>query len=345
MPRGSDRSLPLPHPDPLAMTIRGFTIDGFLLALVAVVAFAIILPGPGATGGILHMNDVATYGVGVIFFLYGLTLAPEKMKAGVKHWRMHLCVQLCTFVLFPIIVLLLGTPLKGMVPEAVWIGFFYIAALPSTVSSSVAMTSLAHGNVPAAIFNATLSSLIGVFATPLLMAWFLATSGLSMPLLPVIGKIVMLVLLPIIIGQVARHWLAGWATRHNKQIKLADRAIILAIVYNSFSDSMVEGVWQGHDASLIIEIIVGVIALFFIIYYLMMIPCPLLKFDRADTVACLFCASKKSLATGVPLAPIIFGANPSLGLIIAPLMLYHFCQLVIVSVIANRQARLALAEA
>ena len=327
------------------MTIRDFTIDGFLLALIAVVALAVAFPGPGSSNGFLHMKEVATYGVAVIFFLYGLTLAPEKMKAGVMHWRMHLSVQLCTFVLFPIVVLLLGTPLKGLVPQEVWIGFFYIAALPSTVSSSVAMTSLAHGNVPAAVFNATLSSLIGVFATPTLMAWFLSTAGIHIALLPVIGKIVLLVLLPIVVGQIARHWLAGWAQRNNRHIKLADRAIILAIVYNSFSDSIVEGVWRGHDAILIAEIIVGVIALFFIIYFLMMIPCRLLRFDRADTIACLFCASKKSLATGVPLAPVIFGANPALGLIIAPLMLYHFCQLVIVSFIANKQARLALAGA
>lgn len=327
------------------MTIRGFTIDGFLLALVAVVALAIVMPGPGSTGGLLHMNEVSTYGVAVVFFLYGLTLAPEKMKAGIKHWRLHLCVQLCTFVLFPVVVLLFGTPLKRFMTEEVWIGFFYTAALPSTVSSSVAMTSLAHGNVPAAIFNATLSSLIGVFATPLLMAWFLSTSGEAMPLLPVIGKVVLLVLLPIVIGQVARHWLAAWAQRKEKQIKLADRAIILAIVYNSFSDSIVEGVWLGHGALRIVGILVGVVVLFFVIYWLMLIPCRLLGFNRPDTIACLFCASKKSLATGVPLAPIIFGKNPALGLIIAPIMLYHFCQLVIVSVIANRQARLALAEA
>ena len=327
------------------MTIRGFTIDGFLLALIAVVALAMAMPAPGATGGILHMNEVATYGVAVVFFLYGLTLAPEKMKAGIKHWRLHLCVQLCTFVLFPVVVLLFGTPLKSFLPQEIWIGFFYTAALPSTVSSSVAMTSLAQGNVPAAIFNATLSSLIGVFATPLLMAWFLSTSGEAMPLLPVIGKIVLLVLLPIVLGQVARHGLAAWAKRNEKQIKLADRAIILAIVYNTFSDSMMEGIWQGQDALRIAEILLGVIALFVLIYALMMIPCRLLGFNRPDTVACLFCASKKSLATGVPLAPIIFGANPALGLILAPIMLYHFCQLVIVSVIANRQARLALAEA
>jgi len=327
------------------MKIRGFTIDGFLLALVAIVVVAILLPGPGATGGVLHMDLVATYGVAVIFFLYGLTLAPEKMKAGFGHWRLHICVQLCTFVLFPIVVLTLGTPLKPFIPPEVWIGFFYVAALPSTVSSSVAMTSLANGNVPAAIFNATLSSLIGVFATPLLMAWFLAQSGIGISLLPVIGKIVLVVLLPIIVGQVARHWLSGWASRNIKVIRLADRAIILAIVYNSFSDSIVEGVWQGHDALLIAEIVFGVIALFFVIYGLMMIPCRLLGFDRADTIACLFCASKKSLATGVPMAKLIFGASPALGLIIAPIMLYHFCQLVIVSVIANRQGSLSRADA
>ncbi|MCX5493874.1 bile acid:sodium symporter [Kaistia dalseonensis] len=326
------------------MKIRGFSIDGFLISLVAIVVVAILVPGPGATGGVLHMNLVATYGVAVIFFLYGLTLAPEKMKAGIRHWRLHLAVQLGTFVLFPIVVLVLGTPLKGFLPPEVWIGFLYIAALPSTVSSSVAMTSLARGNVPAALFNATLSSLIGVFATPLLMAWFLSTAGQSLPLLPVIGKVVLLVLVPIVLGQIARHWLYGWAARHIKAIRLADRAIILAIVYNSFSDSIVEGVWHGHDAILIAEIVFGVVALFFIVYGLMLIPCRLMGFDRADTVACVFCASKKSLATGVPLAKLMFGASPALGLIIAPIMLYHFCQLVIVSVIANRQAKLAALE-
>jgi sodium/bile acid cotransporter 7 len=326
------------------MKIGGYTIDGFLIALVAIVLLAIVLPGPGASGGVLHMDWIATYGVAGVFFLYGLTLVPEKMKAGFKHWRLHISVQLCTFVLFPIVVLTLGTPLKGFIPPEVWIGFLYIAALPSTVSSSVAMTSLAHGNVPAAIFNATLSSLIGVLATPLLMAWFLSSNGVSMPLLPVIGKVLLLVLLPIVLGQVARYWLAGWATKHGKTIKLADRAIILAIVYNSFSDSIAEGVWHGHDATLIFEIVTGVILLFFVIYGLMLIPCRLMGFNRADTVACVFCASKKSLATGVPLAKLMFGATPALGLIIAPIMLYHFCQLVIVSVIANRQGRLALAE-
>ena len=321
------------------MTIRGYTFDGFLLALVVVVAAAILLPGLGATGGALHVDWIATYGVAVVFFLYGLTLAPEKLREGAAHWRLHLTVQLATYVLFPVVVLAVIVPFRGSIPPPVQTGFFYVAALPSTVSSSVAMTSLARGNVPVAIFNATLSSLLGVFVTPLLIAWFVSTTGVSMPLLPVIGKVVALVLVPICVGQVARHWLAGWANRHIKRIRLADRAIILAIVYNSFSDSMVEGVWSGHDLTLLVGMIAGVIVLFFVIYAILIIPCRLLGFDRADTIACLFCGSKKSLATGVPMAKLIFGHDPTLGLIIAPIMLYHFFQLVIVSVIANRYAR------
>jgi sodium/bile acid cotransporter 7 len=318
--------------------IKSFRLDGFLLALVLVVIAAILWPGPGAKGGFLHMDFIATYGVAVVFFLYGLTLAPEKMRKGMWHWRLHLAVQLSTFVLFPIVVLILQAVLKPVYPPEVWLGFFFIAALPSTVSSSVAMTSLARGNVPVAIFNATLSSLLGVFVTPLLMAWYANTTGSSFPLGPVILKIVLLVLLPIIVGQVARRWLAGWAARNGRWLKLADRAIILAIVYSSFSDSVKAGIWGANDLFLVVEMVVGVVVLFFIIYELMKIPCRLLGFDREDTIACLFCASKKSLATGVPVATIMFASNPALGLIIAPLMLYHFCQLVIVSFIANGYA-------
>lgn len=322
------------------MTIRGFSFDGFLLALAAVVAAAVLLPELGASGGPLHADWIATYGVAGVFFLYGLTLAPERLRQGAANWRVHVTVQLATFVLSPAL-LLVVLAIWPNVPEPVATGFFYLAALPSTVSSSVAMTSLARGNVPTAIFNATLSSLLGVFITPILMAWYLSTTGVDLPLLPVITKVVLLVLLPIGVGQIARHWLEKWANRHIKAIRLADRAIILAIVYNSFSDSMQEGIWTGHDATLIIGMSAGVIALFFVVYGLLQIPCRLLGLDRADTIACLFCGSKKSLATGVPLAKLLFGAVPTLGLIIAPIMLYHFFQLIIVSVLANRFARKA----
>jgi len=318
--------------------LQKLKLDGFLVALLAAVVLAIIWPAPGATGSPLHVEWVSTYGISIVFFLYGLTLAPEKMRAGFAKWRVHVAVQLGTFVLFPLVVLAILLIVSSHLPEEVSLGFFYLAVLPGTVSSAVAMTSLARGNVPAAIFNATASSFLGVFLTPLLMAWYMNTTGHSLPLGAVILKIMLLVLLPIALGQIAHRWLSAWAARNGSWLKLIDRAVIIAIVYNSFCDSILAGIWSDHDISLLAEMIIGSIALFFLIYALMAVVCRVMGFDREDSIACLFCASKKSLATGVPLSSVIFGVTPMLGLIIAPLMIYHFFQLVIVSVIANRYA-------
>lgn len=314
-------------------------IDRFLLSIIGVVVAAIVWPTPGMSGGFLHVEWVAGYGISIVFFLYGLTLAPEKMRAGLLKWKVHIVVQVATFAFFPLVMLGFILAFGRYFPPELSLGFFYLAALPGTVSSSVAMTSLARGNVPVAIFNATLSAFLGVFLTPLLMAWYMQSTGHALPLGSVITKIMLLVLLPTALGQIAHHWLAGWASANSSWLKLVDRGVILAIVYNSFCDSIHEGVWSAHDVSLLGFMIAGVIIIFFVVYELMKIPCRVLGFNREDTIACIFCSSKKSLATGVPLSKVIFGATPMLGLIIAPLMLFHFFQLVIVSVIANRHAQ------
>ncbi len=323
------------------MTLFGITFDRFLGALVAAIIAAVIAPSLGTTGGLLHADIVAQYGVGLVFFLYGLTLDTARMRAGLGHYRLHIIVQATTFLLFPLLVLALHAIIRPVLTEEAWTGFFFVAALPSTVSSSVAMVSLARGNVPAAIFNATLSSLIGVLVTPALMAWYLSRSSMPLDLSSVIVKILGLVLLPIVMGYVARHWLAGWAARRKPFIQLADRGIVVCIVYNSFCDSIHKGVWSAQNADLVIGIIIGAIALFALVYGLVTLLCNALGFSVEDRIACTFCASKKSLATGAPMGAMMFGGQAAFGILIAPIILYHFCQLVISSVIASRFARSA----
>ncbi|MEX6505126.1 bile acid:sodium symporter family protein [Jiella sp. M17.18] len=314
-------------------------IDPFVFGLAAAVALAALWPEPGRSGGFLHWNWVTTYGVCAVFFLYGLTLAPERMRQGLTRWQAHVTVALTTFGVFPLLVLAGEALAPDLLPRAAEIGFFYVAALPSTVSSSVAMVSLARGDVPVAIFNATLSSLIGVFITPLLMTWYLQAGGSHVPLLPTILKVVLLVLLPIVLGQVARIWLAGWAKRQAKLIKLADRAVILAIVYGAFCDSVSEGVWQRNDPIVVAEIAVGAIVLFWLVFGVTTLAGRLLKMSPEERIAVQFCGSKKSLAAGVPLAPVIFAGRPDIGVIILPIMLFHFLQLLTVSFIATHYAR------
>ena len=314
-------------------------VNWFIVFLFVAVAAALAWPEAGRTGGLLHWQWITTYGVSVVFFLYGLTLAPERMREGVARWQAHIVVVATTFGLFPLAVLAGEAAFPGVLPKGAMVGFFYVAALPSTVSSSVAMVSLARGNVPIAIFNATISSLIGVFLTPLMMAWYMQASGAPVPLAPTVLKVVLLVLVPIVVGQVARVKLEGWARRHNRFIKLADRAIIVAIVYGAFCNSVHDGVWSRNDPSVVVEILAGVAVLFSIVYGLTMLAGRLLRLDREARIAVEFCGSKKSLAAGVPLAPVIFANNPDIGLIIVPIMLYHFFQLIVVSFIAAHYAK------
>ena len=314
-------------------------IDYFLVGLVLAVIVGVLLPTVGADHGLLRLDLVAKYGICAVFFLYGLSLAPQKMMHGLRNFRLHLLVQLLTFAVFPAIVLAAQYVTKGYLPEPLAIGLFYVAALPSTVSSSVAMVSLARGNVPGAIFNATVSSLIGVVVTPAWMAWYMQGAGQSVPFLPTLGKVALLVVLPIIAGQVARIWLSGWAQRNGYWTKHVDRAIILAIVLNSISDATVRGVWKDYEPTLLIETALASIALFAVIYAIALGLARLTRMNREDEIALAFCGSKKSLAFGVPLAPVIFGNMPEIGLIILPIILFHFFQLIIVSALAGVYAR------
>lgn len=315
-----------------------FGIDAFLIGLVSMVGLAWLLPDLGKSGGLIHLDTVAVYGVALVFLLYGLTLPPERMKAGLLNWRLHLLVQLSTFVLFPVLIWGLAPLLTPRLGPDLTLGFFFLAALPSTISSSVAMTSIAKGNVAGAIFNATLSSLLGVVLTPLWVNWYLSSSGASLDLAQVLLKIMLLVLLPIVLGQLLRPRLKDWIGRNMSWLKTLDRITILMIVFNSFADSVAEGIWegQGHDAA--VQAALGSLALFLAVFGVLSLVCRLLGFGRDDSIAGVFCGTKKSLATGVPMAKIMFGASPALGMIIAPTILYHLIQLILAGIIARRLA-------
>lgn len=314
-------------------------IDWFLAGMAAAVALAWFFPGPGARGGWLQPELLTKGGVALIFFLHGAALSFAALRAGAFHWRLHLVVQLCTFVLFPLLGLgLLATLGRGLSPD-LQLGFFYLAALPSTVSSSVALTAAARGDVPAAVFNATLSSLIGVLLTPLWIEWYTSASGRSLPLLSVMLDLVVWLLLPLAAGQISRRWLAGWAARNKARISVVDRFTVLLLVYTSFCDSVAMGVWKGGQAAEVLWTLVGTSILLAAALFLTGAACDALGFSAESRIAAVFCGSKKTLASGVPMAQLMFGGSPGLGLILLPILIYHPLQLAVCAALAGRWAR------
>ena len=310
------------------MDPRRKRFDWFLPALAAAIALAWLFPGPGSEHGWLHPKLLNKAGVALIFFLHGAALTPAALRAGTLRWPLHLVVQLSTFLLFQLLgLLVLALAGDAIAPD--WrLGFFFLCALPSTVSSSVAMTSLAHGNVAGAVFNATLSSLLGVFFTPIWIAFLLETEGKTLSLGAVIPDLIIWLVLPLILGQLSRPWLAGLVHRHKPVIHVVDRGVILLLVYTSFCDSMASGLWQGQSVGLVTLTLGASVVLFFVVMALIALTCRLAHFSREDRIAALFCGSKKTLASGVPMAQILFAGNPGLGLILLPILIYHAFQLI-----------------
>lgn len=313
--------------------------DWFFIGMLFAAVFAWAYPSPGAQGGWLYPEILTKAGVALIFFLHGMSLSFEAMKNGAKNWRLHAFIQISVFLLFPSIGLALIFLTKGWLSDDLRLGLFYLCALPSTVSSSIALTAAARGNVPGAVFNATLSSLLGIFLTPLWINAVWQASGVSMPLGSVVLDLTLWIMLPLIVGQILRRWLAAWAKRNKSWIGVIDRLTILLLIYTSFCDSFVFGVWTKHGIVVVVASTIISVTLFYFVFYLLGYASDRLQFNREDRIAALFCGSKKSMATGVPMAQLMFGANPALGLILLPIMIYHPFQLIVGGILANKWAK------
>jgi sodium/bile acid cotransporter 7 len=314
-------------------------LDGFLLALMGMIGLAYVWPYPGMKTSPFPLNEIATYGVSVVFFFYGLRLIPAKLKAGLTNWRLHVLIHVSTFVLFPLIALSLRPIFKGEENEMLWLSIFFLTTLPSTVSSSVVMVSIANGNIPAAIFNASISSLLGVLITPLWMGVVLDTSSGHFDLLGVVGKLSLQVVLPVGLGLLLNKAWGDFAERNKKKIRYFDQSTILLIVYTSFCESFGEHLFSGFKIKDIVLLGIGMLLLFFLIFLSLQYFSRLLHFSREDEITAVFCGSKKSLIQGAVMSKVLFSGASYAGVMLLPIMLYHALQLIAASVLAQRMAR------
>ena len=316
---------------------RVFT-DWFLCGMLLATLLAYVFPRFGSTGGAMHAEWVINIGVFLVFFLHGVNLSSEQISHGLKNMRLHLMVQGFTFIVFPLLWLLADTLLGTRIAPLLMLGFFYLCALPSTISSSVALTGSAGGNVPAAILNASLSSVLGIFLTPLLVSFVVGSGSGGIDLGATLLDLCAMLLLPLVLGQLVRPLLGRFFARHKRYTNIVDKVVILLLVYAAFCNSMVSGMWQQQGAAVILGAFIGSALLLAAILWMTTRTARALKFSTADEIAAVFCASKKSLAAGAPMAALIFGANPGLGLILLPIMIYHPLQLIVCSVMAENYA-------
>jgi solute carrier family 10 (sodium/bile acid cotransporter), member 7 len=307
--------------------------DNFTLCLVATVATASLLPcrGQVATG----FNWLTDAAIGLLFFLHGAKLSREAVIAGATHWRLHLLVLLSTFALFPLLGMLLKPVLAPLVTPALYTGVLFLCTLPSTVQSSIAFTSMAKGNVPAAVCSASASSLIGIVLTPLLAGLVVSSHASGGFSLDTIWSIVLQLLVPFVAGQALRPVVGKWVDRYRSVLRYVDQGSILLVVYTAFSEAVNEGLWH----TIPLAALAGLVVVCGLLLTLALLATSLLArrlgFSRTDQITIVFCGSKKSLASGIPMAKVMF-AGHALGAIVLPLMLFHQIQLMTCAVLAQR---------
>ncbi|EJN06901.1 bile acid:sodium symporter family protein [Herbaspirillum sp. YR522] len=310
-----------------------FLPDNMTLLLVAVVITASILPCTGTVA--VGFDWLTTFMIGLLFFMHGAKLPREAVVAGLTHWRLHLTVLLCTFALFPLVGLLAGPLLTRLLAPELYIGLLYLCVLPSTVQSSIAFTSVARGNVPAAICAASASNLLGIFLTPLLVGLLVTAHGGQQVSLDSILKIVYQLLLPFVAGQVLRGWIGDWIARNKSWLKFVDQSSILLVVYVAFSEAVVQGLWHQVPPTMLVTVLVVNAVLLALIMLVTTLGSRRLGFDKEDEITIVFCGSKKSLASGVPMAKVLFSSG-SIGMVLLPVMLFHQLQLMVCAVLAAR---------
>jgi len=323
------------------MSLIRYLPDRFTLLLIAVVVAATMWPCRGVWAQAFH--GLTTASIALLFFMHGAKLSREAIIAGLTHWRLHALVLACTFVMFPLLGVVMKPLLSPLVTPDLYAGVLFMCALPATVQSSIAFTSMARGNVPAAVCSASASSLIGIVASPLLIGLLLSQQGAAASLDAVWG-IVLQLLVPFALGQFLRRWIGGWVDHHRVTLGTIDRSSILLVVYTAFSEAVIEGLWRQISGPVLLGLIVVCLVLLALALFITTQSARRLGFDREDEIAIVFCGSKKSLASGIPMARVLF-AGPTVGALVLPLMLFHQIQLMVCALLAQRYAARLDAEA
>ena len=323
--------------------LKFLALDRFTILLFVMVLLASVLPVSGKAAEVFGW--VTTGAIAILFFLHGAKLSREAVVQGIMHWKLHTLVFALTFALFPILGLLAKPILLPMLGQELYWGFLFMCFLPSTVQSSIAFTSVAHGNVAGAVCSASFSNLIGMFITPLLVAFFiLGQSDHGFDPTSSIIQITLLLLVPFISGQILRPWIYPQMMKMPKIVKVFDQGSILLVVYGAFSSAVVAGLWNEVSLSTLLLLLLACSVLLTIVMLLSLYIPRWLGFSRADQKTAFFCGSKKTLASGVPMAQILFIGQP-LGMIVLPIMIFHQIQLMVCGIIANLWAKETGSEA
>ena len=318
----------------LSASLARVGLNGFLVEILVAIGLAAILPELGSTESSIPWKPFIQVGIALLFFFYGLKLDPAQLRSGLSNWRLHLLIQLTTFLGFPLLVFSLVNFVPGLDPNFV-LGISYLGALPSTVSAAVVLVSISGGNVAAAIFNASISSLLGVVMTPFWMGISGGDVAGELDLWASIVDLSIKVVLPVILGLVMHRYLFPKIKPYLSRLKYLDQTVILSIVFTTFSESFSQRLFASFSWLSLGGLALVMLFILLLVVGILFLLVRALSFSKEDQIAAIFCGSTKSLVHGVAIGKVLFPNAAIFGLVLLPVMLYHLQQLILGSFLAR----------
>lgn len=315
--------------------LKKMKIDPFTLLLIGTVILASVQPVQGSAA--VYFEQLTKFAVALLFFLHGAKLSRKAVYEGLIHWRLHILVMLSTFLLFPLLGVALKPLLMPVVDPSIYVGVMFLCVLPSTVQSSIAFVSMAKGNMPAAICSASASTLLGVFITPLLVGLLVSSQAAESHFVDAFVKILLQLLLPFVAGHLLQRWVGPFIKAHGMLTKVVDQGSILLVVYTAFSAAVVQGIWRQVSGFNLVGLLLICAVILALALGTTTFVSRKLGLSKEDEITVVFCGSKKSLVTGVPMAKVLF-ASSTVGMMVLPLMLFHQMQLMVCAFLASRYA-------
>ena len=312
-------------------------IAGGIDPLVRLLALAILLASvfPATAEYRPIAQGVSNGAIFVLFFLNGLRLPREEVLRGVRHMRFLAPLALWCFAAMALAGWGLAQAGSALhLPSTVALGLLFIGCLPSTVQSATAYSSLGGGNVAVSVVAAAFLNILGVFLSAPLFSLMAGSEAAAFDL-AALERVLLILLLPFVIGQVTQGWLGHFVREHRRLATWMDRSSIAIAVYVAFSGAVEQGLWQlvGLSDWAALLLLVCVFLLFgFGGSWLL---AGALKLQRPDRISFLFAGGQKSIALGAPLASVLY--PPAIaGLLLLPLLTYHMLQLVLSAPLASR---------
>jgi solute carrier family 10 (sodium/bile acid cotransporter), member 7 len=306
----------------------------FPIALIAIFAFAFAADvGESNVGTFKTWVD---YIIAICMFLMSFSLKSDMLLKGALNFRGQAFALVASYLVIPLLSYAAAVTLfPGNV--GMFAGIMIASAVPTTLVSASVYARLAGGNDGFSMVFTIISNVSGVVICPVIIGISLSETAGSCDSFvgPMILKLVYVLIVPVILGQVLRIFLKKFADRAKPAIAYIGQILVLCVVFIAVANAKYKIAGDAESPLAMFALLaVATLVIHSLVFFLCLYGGRLIKIERADAIALAFSGSQKTVQVGLVLATYIlsfpcFKGVPEYAYATFPIIIYHAVQLTV----------------